>query len=75
MFTTYGLSFLIGGAGGKGLVHDNKTKKDIFMDLAQASTGVQIGLAESRTLIVFKTVQAIAHPLSGQARGSFSKAC
>lgn len=61
VFTTYGLSFILGGAGGKGLVHDNKTKKDVFMDLAQASAGVQAGIAESRTLIVFKTAEAMSN--------------
>lgn len=55
VFSTFGLSFIIGGAGGKGLVHDNKSKQDTFMDLAQASAGAQIGGGKSRTLIVFKT--------------------
>ena len=53
VFTTYGLSFVIGGAGGKGIAHDNKTKKDTFMHLAQASAGAQVGISESETLFVF----------------------
>jgi len=60
VFTTYGLSFGLGGAGGRGIAHDGKTSKDTFMSIAQASAGVQLGASDTRYLFVFDTPQALA---------------
>jgi lipid-binding SYLF domain-containing protein len=59
VFTTYGLSFGLGGAGGKGVAHDNKTHADVFMSIAQASAGFQIGASDTRYLFVFHDTKSM----------------
>jgi len=60
VFTTYGLSFGLGGAGGKGIAHDSKSRKDTYMSIAQASAGLQIGASDTRYLFVFKDAKSLA---------------
>ena len=59
VFTTYGLSFGVGGAGGKGIAHNSKTKSDVYMSIAQASAGLQIGASDTRYLFVFNDAKAL----------------
>ncbi len=60
VFTTYGLSFGLGGAGGKGIAHDNMSKKNTYMSIAQASAGLQIGASDTRYLFVFDDAKSMA---------------
>jgi lipid-binding SYLF domain-containing protein len=60
VFTTYGLSFGLGGAGGKGIARDNASKKDTYMNIGQASAGLQIGASDTRYLFVFDSQKAVA---------------
>ena len=57
VFTTFGLTFLIGGAGGGGVAQD-KAGHVTYMSMAQASAGPKVGIGSNETLIVFKTAKA-----------------
>lgn len=59
-FSSFGISFLVGGAGGHGLVHSNATKKDTYMKMAQASGGIDIGVKKYREVLVFKDAKTLA---------------
>jgi lipid-binding SYLF domain-containing protein len=53
-FSSFGISFFVGGAGGRGLVHDNATKKTTYMNMGQASGGLDFGIKDYREVLVFK---------------------
>jgi lipid-binding SYLF domain-containing protein len=53
-FTSFGMSFFVGGAGGSGLVHDRAAKKDVFMNMGAASGGLDFGVKSYREILVFK---------------------
>jgi lipid-binding SYLF domain-containing protein len=53
-FSSFGISFFVGGAGGRGLVHDNASKKTHYMNMGQASGGIDFGVKDYREVLVFK---------------------
>ncbi len=59
VFTDYGVTlFFVGGGGGSGIAVNNKTKKETFMSMGQASVGLGLGAKEVRLLLVFKSQKA-----------------
>ena len=58
-FSSFGVSFIVGGAGGRGLVHDNATKKDTYMNMGQATAGLDIGIKDYREVLIFNDKAAM----------------
>jgi lipid-binding SYLF domain-containing protein len=55
VFSNFGMTILfLGGAGGSGMVHDNSTKKDVFMNMGQARAGIGLGAQKYKAIFVFK---------------------
>jgi lipid-binding SYLF domain-containing protein len=59
-FTSFGISFFVGGAGGHGLVQSNATKKVTYMKMGQASGGFDFGIKDYREVLVFKDAATLA---------------
>lgn len=59
-FSSFGVSFFVGGAGGRGLVHDNATNKTTFMNMGQASGGLDFGVKDYREVLVFRDKATLA---------------
>jgi lipid-binding SYLF domain-containing protein len=59
-FSSFGISFFVGGAGGRGLVHDNATKKTTYMNMGQATGGLDFGVKDYREVLVFKDKATLA---------------
>ena len=58
-FTSFGMSFFVGGAGGQGLVHSNTAKTDTYMNMAQAGGGFDFGVKQYREVLVFKDTKTM----------------
>jgi lipid-binding SYLF domain-containing protein len=59
-FSSFGISFFVGGAGGRGLVYDNATKKTTYMNMGQGTGGLDFGIKDYREVLVFKDKAALA---------------
>jgi lipid-binding SYLF domain-containing protein len=45
--------FFVGVGGGHGVVHDNKTGKNIFMKMGEAGVGLGLGVKDFRAVFIF----------------------
>jgi lipid-binding SYLF domain-containing protein len=59
-FTSFGISFFVGGAGGHGLVVNNASKKTTYMRMGQASGGLDFGIKDYREVLVFTDAATLA---------------
>ena len=55
VFSNFGTKiFLAGGGSGKGVVYDNKTKKETFMKMIEVQAGLGFGIKKFRLVWVFE---------------------
>jgi lipid-binding SYLF domain-containing protein len=60
VFSNFGLTILFaGGAGGKGMVRDNASKKVTYMNMGQAQAGIGIGAAKYKSVFIFKDAKTL----------------
>ncbi len=55
VFSNFGTKiFVVGGGSGKGIVYDNKTKKETFMKMVEVQAGLGFGVKKFRLVWVFE---------------------
>jgi lipid-binding SYLF domain-containing protein len=60
VFSNFGITIVfVGGAGGKGLVHDNASKKNTYMNMGQAQAGIGLGAAKYKAVFIFKDAKTL----------------
>ena len=61
VFSNFGMKiFVAGGGSGKGIVIDNKTKKETFMKMIEVQAGLGIGIKKFRLVWVFENHKDVA---------------
>lgn len=60
VFSSGGVNLiLVSAAYGNGIVRDNKTGKDTFMEMASGGIGIGLGVKDYRLVFVFRTREAL----------------
>ena len=60
-FSNFGMKiFVLGSGKGKGVAVDNKTKKQVFMDMFELQTGLGMGVKKFILVWVFETPKALS---------------
>ena len=74
VFSNLGVAIIfVSGGGGSGVVHDNKSGKDTYMNMGTAGIGLGIGIKDFRGVFIFHSSKALSNFLeygwdfSGQA--------
>jgi lipid-binding SYLF domain-containing protein len=77
VFSNFGMKILVAGGGsGKGLAVSNKTKREVFMKMAEIQAGLGFGVKKFKLVWVFETEAALSQfvnsgwEVGGQATAS-----